>query len=445
MERPLRRSLGRAPRSLAGALILAVLLAVPAGAAAQSAPPPLGAPSETPGAPLRLELWTIELARDFTPFVEESLAGFEATRPGTDVVWRDLTLGELEQRLAEAHARGAAPDVVNVNVPLALGFAERGWLRDLRPALDADDEARYFPGLLASFRIGGRTLALPWYLTAPVLFYDPDAFVAAGLDPDAPPATTGEALDTARTLHARLGTPGLWPNLGGQQLLYRFLEAGLPVTDADGRRAAIDDAEHAALLEELVVLFEAGVIPGDAFDENVGTPAAAFLAGRIPMVTANPTLLARMRSDDPDLYERVRVAPYPLGPGRAIHAPLMGLAVTAASRHPEAALELARHFAGDERLAAFGRVAEILPATRGAAADPWFRGEGADGPNDTPEARARRVASAQLEHARDLTMELPNASALFQRFEHHVVRAFLGLHDPIEALRAAARFWNALL
>lgn len=27
--------------------------------------------------------------------------------------------------------------------------------------------------------------------------------------------------------------PGIWPNLDGQQLLYRFLEAGLPVTDDD--------------------------------------------------------------------------------------------------------------------------------------------------------------------------------------------------------------------
>jgi ABC-type glycerol-3-phosphate transport system substrate-binding protein len=421
------------------ALVFAALAAVPAGAQAPRAP---ADDASRPAPPVRLELWTIELERDFSPFVEESLDAFEAAHPGTETVWRDVTLNDLEERLAEAHARGAAPDVVNVNVPLALGFAERGWLRDLGPSLSADDVTRYFPDLLDSFRIDGRETALPWYLTAPVLFYDPDAFVAAGLDPDDPPATTAEMFETARTLHARLGTPGIWPNLSGQQLLYRFLEAGLPVTDADSVRATFDTDAHAALLEELVILFEAGIVPGDAFDENVGTPASAFLAGRIPMVTANPTLLARMRAENAALYARVRAAPYPLGPGEVIHAPLMGLAVTAASDEPERALDLARHLAGDERLLAFARVAEILPATRGAAADPWFRSAGADA---TPEVRARRVASEQLSHARDLTMELPNASALFGRFEHHVVRAFLRFHAPIEALRAAARFWNALL
>lgn len=138
----------------------------------------------------------------------------------------------------------------------------------------------------------------------------------------------------------------------------------------------------------------------------------------------------------------MRVAPYPLGPGEAIHAPLMGLAVTAASDRPERALDLARHLASDERLLAFARVAEILPTTFGAAADPWFRGDSADA---VPEVRARQVASAQLRYARNLTMELPNASTLSGRFEHDVVRAFLRFHTPIEALRAAARFWNALL
>lgn len=442
-------------RTLAFTLTLA--LTVPGPASAQT-PAAETSRSEGTGAtapvPRRLELWTIELARDFAPFLEESVAGFESSHPNIEVVWRDVTLDELAQRLANAHETGQEPDVVNVNVPLALAFAERGWLRDLGPSLDAGDHARWFPNLLASFRLGGRELAVPWYLTVPVLFYDPAAFARAGLDPGRPPSTSAEAFTTARLLHERLDAPAIWPSLNGQQLLYRFLEAGLPVTDDAGRRAAFDSEAHAALLGELVRLFETGVVPSDAFEENVGTPASAFVAGRIPMVTANASLLDRLANENPDLHARVAIAPYPSGPGHTVHAPLMGLAVTAASPHPGAALDLIRHLAGVERQLAFAQVAAILPTARAAADDPWFTGDGfGDGFDDATssgsalglEARARRVAAAQLPYARDLTMELPNASQLFRRFEGEVVRAFLGLHSPIEALRAAARFWNALL
>ena len=442
LARPSLRTLG---------LALIVTLALTAsGPASAQAPVAENVGSAEAGAwaqsPRRLELWTIELARDFAPFIEESVDAFEASHRDVEIVWRDVPLGELGQRLADAHATGRAPDVVNVNVPLALAFAERGWLRDLGPSLDAVDHARWYPNLLASFRLGGRELAVPWYLTVPVLFYDPDAFVRAGLDPHRPPGTSAEAFAAARQLHERLGVPAIWPSLSGQQLLYRFLEAGLPVTDVAGRRAAFDSEAHAALLSELVYLFETGVLPSDAFEENAGTPASAFVAGRIPMVTANPSLLVRLASENPRLHHRVAIAPYPLGPGQAIHAPLMGLAVTAASPHPDVALDLVRHLAGVERQLAFARVAAILPTAVGAADDPWFAG---DGPGSDDEqgldARARQVAAAQLPYARDLTMELPNASQLFRRFERDVLRAFLGLRSPIEALRAAARFWNALL
>lgn len=401
---------------------------------------------------VRIEFWTIDLARNFTDYVESTVEVYENAHPDVDLVWRDLPLGDVGEELARSRSAGTAPDLVNVNVPLALDFAERGLLLDLDASLGAEDRERYFDDLLTSFRIDGRQIALPWYLTMPVLFYDGEAFERAGLDPAHPPATTAEVHAAARTLHERLGVPGIWPNLTGQQILYRFLEAGLPVADTGGRRAVFDGDEHAAHLGELVDLFAVGVIPAEAFDEGSVTATDAFLAGRLPMITANPQLLGRLQTANPSLHERVRVAPYPLGPGQSIHAPLMGLAVAADSAHPEEALAFARFLTGEERQLAFARRTAILPSARGAAADPYFRGaeangDGASGAGTAPttEARARQVAASQLPYARDLTMELPNASELFARFEQAIEHAFFRYETPQEALHAAARFWNALL
>ncbi len=390
-----------------------------------------------------LDFWTIQLAPRFSPYVEASIARYQADHPGTTIRWHDVALGSLDAELSRAFEDGDAPDVLNVNVPLALDYAERGWLRDLSPALGAADRSRYFAKLLASFEIGGRQLALPWYLTEPVLFYDPELFRKAGLDPGRPPSTTSEALAAARQIHARLGIPGIMPDLAGQQLLYRFLEAGLPVLTPAGTRAAFDTPAHAAFLGELVDLFEQGVIPRAAFEQ--GQPAAAadaFVHGRLAMITANAQLLTRLKEADPRLYARVEVAPYPLGPGRVLHAPLMGLAVTSAARHPAAALAFARYLTGAERQLAFARVTAVMPSARAAAQAPFFT---AVGTASTPEARAREVAAAELPYARDLTMPLPSASVLFQHFQKDVEEAFFAFRTPQGALHDAARFWDAAL
>ncbi len=425
-------------------LVALALALLPGTCAVAEGPSRAQAPIATGGT--RLELWTIALAPAFSGYVEASLALFEAAHPGTRVVWRDLPLGSLGDELARRIADGTPPDVVNVNVPLALGFTERGWLLDLAPSLDAADRAAYFPDLEASFRLAGGQRALPWYLTMPVLLFDPEAFAAAGLDPARPPATAAEFRAAAQKLHARLGGPGAWPNLGAQQLLYRFLEAGLPVVTDGGTRAAFDTPQHAAFLGDLVGLYADGVIPEAAFAPDAAGPAAsptaAFLQGIVPMLTANPQLLPRLRAENPALYARVGVAPYPAGPGGVVHAPLMGLAVTAASQRPGPALALARFLTGTERELAFARLTAILPASRRAAADPYF---GAAGAGAAPEERARAVAAAQLPRARDLTMELPNASELFARFQRDVEEAFRRYLSAPDALHDAARWWDAKL
>ncbi len=389
-----------------------------------------------------IELWTIELAPTFDGYMGESLARYQKQRPDVTVVWRDAPLATFEAELAAAEAAGSAPDVVNVNVPLALDFAERGWLADLGPELDTADRARYFANLLASFHIGERQLALPWYLTVPVLFYDPELFTRAGLDPARPPATSAGALADARQLHDRLGIPGIWPNLAGQQLLYRFEEAGLPILDAAGTRAVFDSPEHASYLGQLATLYQQGVIPSAAFTQGAAGAADAFLAGKLAMLTANPQILTRMRASNPDLYARVGIAPYPLGPGDVIHAPLMGLAVTSASRAPSQALDLVRFLTGSERQLAFAKVTAIDPSARAAAADPYFQ---AAESGATPEERARQVAAAQLRYARDLTVHVPNASELFAYFQKKVEEALTGFRSPQDALAIATRFWDALL
>ena len=56
------------------------------------------------------------------------------------------------------------------------------------------------PNILGYYSIGGKLYSMPWNVSTPLLYYNRDAFVAAGLDPDKPPQTLDEIRADAEKL-----------------------------------------------------------------------------------------------------------------------------------------------------------------------------------------------------------------------------------------------------
>lgn len=386
-----------------------------------------------------ITFWTISLAPTFSPYIEETILLYEADHPGVEVVWRDLSMESLALELRAALRGGAVPDVVNLNVPLLLEAAERDGLLDLSGRVP---EGRYFPNLLESLRLEGKLLALPWYVTPPVVMVNTELFEEAGLEPEIPLDTPERFLDAAATVRAVTGEYGFYPNLSGQGLLYRFFEAGLPVLSEDSTRARFSSPAHAALLTRYVELLEADAFPGEVLFKGARGATERYAAGKLGMLLTGPQVLTRLKESAPEVYAATRVAPYPLSEGGLLHAPLMALAVPLRSQHPEIALDFALFVTGDERQLTFSHLVPIFPSTREAAADPFFRTPpvGVD-----PEGAGRNVGVSRLENVRDLTLPLQGVSELFGALEREVNAALFGLKTPQEALEDAVRFWNAKL
>lgn len=392
-------------------------------------------------AQVELQFWTISLAPTFNRYIEETLEQFNAANPELRVRWRDLSMEAIGYELLNAITAGEAPDVVNINVPMLLGYAERGLMQDLSQPL-GERQALYFENMLESFRVGGELLAMPWYSAPPVLLYNQALFEQAGLNPDAPPQSTRELEQTATALQDRTGYYGYMPNLISQQMLYRFLEEGLPVLSDDGFEAVFASPEHADFLAQQIELFQQGYIHEDALLRGHMGAVELYGTGHLGMLLTGPQFLTRLRDNYPSVYATTRVAPYPLGAGEVVHAPLMGLAIPRMSRYPAEALELALFVTNAERQLAFSRLTTIFPSVIEAADDPFFT-ELPDAP--TLEDEARHVGAGQLQYAADFTMHLPNANNLFRTFQKNLEAAFFGFKTPREALEAALRFWNSRL
>ena len=413
---------------------LTVLTLVIALAVAALVWPAAAAPEVT------LEFWTISLQPFFTDYINNIIAAYERTHPGIRIRWVDVQIAAIEQKLLASLAGGVAPDVVNLNTEMVIRLAEQGILVDMDGAVPAAEKRRYFDGLWASARHGGRTYGLPWYVAPNVIAYNVTLYRKAGLNPLDPPATEDELIEHARTIKEKTRVYGFMPNVDGIRMLHRFQENGLPILSPDGKRAVFNSPAHVAYLEKYVQLLRQDYFPEDTLRRGYLGATERYSAGQLGILITGPQFLLRVKQDNPEVYAQTFVAAYPKGKGNVLHLPTMTVTVPKASKYIKEAVDFGLFVTNDANQLEFSRQVVILPSTRGAAANPFFRQGGA-----TPEDKARKIAAAELSFARDLTVVVPHSSDLNKLFREAIESAFFGKMTPKEALDWAVKQWNARL
>lgn len=111
---------------------------------------------------------------------------------------------------------------------------------------DADHDLSDHPErLLDQYRIDGALLTMPFQLANPVLFYDGNDFVAAGLDPDQPPATLDELVEGSRRLVDRgVVTTAIALEVDAWAFEQWIATAGDTLVDHDNGRAGRAERAH---------------------------------------------------------------------------------------------------------------------------------------------------------------------------------------------------------
>ena len=120
--------------------------------------------------------------------VQGLMAEFEQRHPGVRVQVQQIPWSAAHEKLLTAFAGDALPDVIQLGNTWVPEFAALEAIAPLEPEDAAVDDV--FPGILASSRIDGRLLAMPWYVDTRLLFYRKDVLAQAGFD--RPPTTWAE-------------------------------------------------------------------------------------------------------------------------------------------------------------------------------------------------------------------------------------------------------------
>lgn len=127
---------------------------------------------------------------------EQLIADFEAAHPNITVNAVGVPSTDMVSRTQADLAAGIGPDVTQtVFDDLAYTIDNFGAVA-LEDIVPADELADHFEGMsengLELGRLNGKTYALAYTFSTPVLFYNADLFREAGLDPDQPPRTWEE-------------------------------------------------------------------------------------------------------------------------------------------------------------------------------------------------------------------------------------------------------------
>ena len=305
---------------------------------------------------------------ELPPF-EEIVSKYQAAHPDVKIEIQHAPWSGYFTRLDAQLAAGAGPDVFFItNVP---SYASRGALAPLDDLIKASgfpiDE--YVPSSLLTHSYEGKLYSIPRDSAPSALYYNSDAFDAAGVAYPNADWKWADLRDAAIKLTTneggRITRYGLalesndwatWVQQNGGKV---FDDPLKPTTFLLAEPAAVEAIQYIGDL-----INKDKVMPNFLEAEQAGGTAQLFSSGQAAMVITNPSRLGTFA----DVPFKWAVANLPAGP-TGIHSNRTGgagFAINANSKNPEAAWAFLQYLAGPEGQSIFaGAKAAAVPAMTG--------------------------------------------------------------------------------
>jgi multiple sugar transport system substrate-binding protein len=328
-----------------------------------------------------IEYWNINNEGFGGAVVDMLIENFEAANPGINVEARvQESYPALVQNLEAQIVAGNPPAIVQIGWPY-LDYVYNNLpyvpVADLAAAYGGEDYLATFPdNVLALTDLGAGPIGMAYSLSNPVMYYNADVFVAAGLNPDEPPTTWEGWLEIAPALsEAADGKPVFNFGYGADNwILQVFTESagGRMLVCEDGEfRTGLDSAEAAAGLQAWadVILTDQSINAGYA----EATPA--FIAGET--VTYAYTIAGRGNIQSQVEFD-LRATTFPQFGDNPVRLPAGGNFLSVFATDPaqqEAAWKWVQYLTSPEALTEWTKGLGYVPPLPGLTEDPAYLAE----------------------------------------------------------------------
>ncbi|MFF6777606.1 ABC transporter substrate-binding protein [Streptomyces sp. NPDC012637] len=344
--------------------------------------------TDDPDARTTITFWHGWSAESEVKAINDNIKRFEQAHPNIKVdVVGNINDDKLNQALRTGGSKG--PDVVSSFTTSNVGkFCSSGAFADLKPFVEKSklDLEKIIPKTLLDYtQFEGRRCAMPLLTDAYGLYYNKDAFKAAGLDPAKPPKTYSELLAYAKKLTKAKGDGyeqlGFMPNYHGYETTTEhYLGSWGPTYfDAAGRSTVASDPAVAEMMttQKKMVDELGGYAKLEKYRTAFGDEWGAkhpFHTGQVAMQLDGEWRLG-MATDAKVPFD-IGVAPMPVPDDRAaeygkgfLSGTIMGIAPQ--SKKQNAAWELVKFMTTDtDAVVAFANGIRNVPSTFDALKSP---------------------------------------------------------------------------
>ena len=295
------------------------------------------------------------------PAMQEIADAFMAEHPNVTVEIQLTPYKEYFTKLQTSVSGGAAPDMFWMNGPNFQLYASNGVLA---PLDDQGIEASDYPqGLIDLYTYDGSLYGAPKDFDTVALWYNTELFDAAGVEyPSA-----GWTWDDLEAAAAKLTDPasgvyGITATQYGQENYYNSIaQAGGEVISADGTETGYGTPEALEGITLWTDLIAAGSSP--TAQQMTDTAAEDFFVSGKAAMFQNGSWAAIAYAENPDLAEKVNVAPLPAGTEgnqSVIHG--IGNVANAKSAHLDLAKEFVAFASGEQAAEIQAESGTVIPA-----------------------------------------------------------------------------------
>lgn len=304
-----------------------------------------------------------------------------------------------------------APQFGNLLVPLGDYMSKAG--------IKAED---FVPSITKNLQYEGKQVALPYDVGPFIMFYNKDAFKAAGLKEPAIGWTTEEFMNAAKTL-TKPPKYGFWAQSDiGQLLPWVLSSSGKAAVNADGKLDVNNPEWHAAAQWYTDLVSKEKVAPPVASANSSSASANQFLAGNTYMSLDGPWDLINAREQ---AKFKVGIAPMPAGPsGSKTWSDGSGFGVTQNCKTPDEAFQAVSVMVSPEAESYLGDQGRAYPALI-STQNSWYEG------NHTQDVKP--VMDAALANATPYTT-IPTWQQVVTTFSKQAVATYNGQGSVDELL-----------
>lgn len=268
--------------------------------------------------------YPVQVGGPLTQVIDGYVAAFEDENPGITVeaIYSGSYIDTTIRALTAARS-GTPPTVAVLLATDIFTLIEEDVVQPIDTFISTDQDRAwvdgFMPAYLASAQVEGHLWAVPFQRSTAVMYYNKEAFAAAGLDPETPPRTWDEMVEFGKALTVGdasgtvtqwgLGIPG---SANAVHWLFGALVAqnGGMLSSADGLHTYFDTPEVIGALQFFVDLSAVhGIHPPGV--QEWGTTPSDFLQGRLAMAWTTTGNLTNIRNNATFAFG---VAPYPGNP-----------------------------------------------------------------------------------------------------------------------------------